>query len=115
MTEDSRTELRELSVSQLICFLLRGTTVVRAIIKVSRALLFSFFGELFASMIAQAVPASAFAIPFDPARIDQSRSYLIRARIVVGQQLLFTTDQAYPVLTRGHGNELQLLMRMAAA
>ena len=56
-----------------------------------------------------------FAIPFDPARIDQSRSYSVRARILVGQQLLFTTDQAYPVLTRGHGNEVQLLMRMVAA
>jgi len=54
-------------------------------------------------------------IPFDPARIDQSRSYSMRARIMVGQQLMFTTDQAYPVLTRGHGNEVQLLLRMVAA
>ena len=56
-----------------------------------------------------------FEIPFDPARIDQSRSYSVRARILVGQRLLFTTDQAYPVLTRGHGNEVQLLLRMVAA
>jgi len=56
-----------------------------------------------------------FEIPFDPARIDQSRSYSMRARIMVGQQLIFTTDQAYPVLTRGHGNEVQLLLRMVAA
>lgn len=41
-----------------------------------------------------------FEIPYDPARIDQSRSYSVRARILVGQRLLFTTDQAYPVLTR---------------
>ena len=27
-----------------------------------------------------------FEIPFDPARIDQSRSYSVRARIMVGQQ-----------------------------
>jgi copper homeostasis protein (lipoprotein) len=56
-----------------------------------------------------------FEIPFDPARIDQSRSYSMRARIIVGQQLLFTTDQTYPVLTGGHGNEVQLLLRMVAA
>ena len=56
-----------------------------------------------------------FEIPYDPARIDQSRSYSVRARILVGQRLLFTTDQAYPVLTRGHTNEVQLLLRMVAA
>jgi copper homeostasis protein (lipoprotein) len=55
-----------------------------------------------------------FEIPYDPARIDQSRSYSVRARILVGQRLLFTTDQAYPVLTRGHTNEVQLLLRMVA-
>ncbi len=56
-----------------------------------------------------------FEIPFDPARIDQSRSYSVRARIMVGQQLLFTTDQAYPVLTRGHDNEVQIMLRMVTA
>ena len=47
-----------------------------------------------------------FEIPFDLARIDQSRSYSVRARIMAGQRLLFTTDQAYPVLTRGHDNQV---------
>jgi uncharacterized lipoprotein YbaY len=56
-----------------------------------------------------------FEIPFDPTRIDQSRSYSVRARIMVGQQLLFTKDQAYPVLTRGHGNEVQIMLRMVTA
>ena len=56
-----------------------------------------------------------FEIPFDPARIDQSRSYSVRARIMVGQQLLFTTDEAYPVLTRGHDNEIQIMLRMVRA
>jgi len=56
-----------------------------------------------------------FEIPFDPARIDQSHSYSVRARIVVAQRLLFTTDQAYPVLTRGHGNEVEMMLRMVAA
>jgi putative lipoprotein len=48
-----------------------------------------------------------FEIPYDLARIDQTHSYWVRARILVGQQLLFTTDQVYPVLTRGHANEVQ--------
>ena len=56
-----------------------------------------------------------FEIPYDAARIGQNRSYSVRARIMVGQQLLFTTDQDYPVLTRGHGNEVEMRLRMVAA
>ena len=56
-----------------------------------------------------------FEIPYDPTRIDQSHSYSVRGRITVGQQLLFTTDQAYPVLGRGNGSEVHLLLRMVAA
>jgi copper homeostasis protein (lipoprotein) len=54
-------------------------------------------------------------IPDDAVRIDQSHSYAVRGRILVGQQLLFTTDHAYPVLTRGHSNEVQMMLRMVAA
>jgi uncharacterized lipoprotein YbaY/uncharacterized lipoprotein NlpE involved in copper resistance len=56
-----------------------------------------------------------FEIPYDPARIDQSHSYAVRSRILVGQRLLFTTDRAYPVLTRGHGNDVQITLRMVPA
>ena len=56
-----------------------------------------------------------FEIPYDPARVDQSHSYSVRARILVGQQLLFTTDQPYPVLTRGHGKDVELLLRSVKA
>jgi len=52
-----------------------------------------------------------FEIPYDPARIDQSHSYSVRARIVVGQRLWFTTDRAYPVLTRGHGHAVEMILR----
>jgi uncharacterized lipoprotein YbaY len=48
-----------------------------------------------------------FEIPYDPARIDQNHSYSVRARILIGERLLFATDQIYPVLTRGHGNDVK--------
>jgi uncharacterized lipoprotein YbaY len=51
-----------------------------------------------------------FEIPYDPAKIDKSRSYRVRARIVRGDRLLFTTDQVYPVLTLGSDNETELLL-----
>jgi copper homeostasis protein (lipoprotein) len=139
---------------------------VKALIEISGAGLFTLFGGLFASLIAQPIPVAAqlkgtaayrerialtpdpvfeamledvskadapavvigsvridkpsqvpirFEIPYDPARIDQSHSYSVRARILVGHQLLFTTDQAYPVLTRGHGNDVQILLSMVTA
>jgi copper homeostasis protein (lipoprotein) len=56
-----------------------------------------------------------FEIPYDPAHVDRSHSYAVRSRILVGQRLLFSTDQVYPVLTRGHGNNVQITLRMVAA
>jgi copper homeostasis protein (lipoprotein) len=56
-----------------------------------------------------------FEIAYDPARIDPSHSYSVRARILAGQRLLFTTAQAYPVLTRGHGDEVEMILRMVPA
>jgi copper homeostasis protein (lipoprotein) len=56
-----------------------------------------------------------FEIPYDPAHVDQSHSHAVRSRILVGQRLLFTTDQVYPVLTRDNGNDVQITLRMVAA
>lgn len=58
---------------------------------------------------ASAVPIR-FEIPYDLARVDPRHSYSVRARILSGDRLLFTTDRANPVLTRGHGTELELLL-----
>jgi putative lipoprotein len=60
-------------------------------------------------------PPIPFEIKYDPARITPNHRYAVRARILVGEQLLFTTDQQYPVLTGGHGHEVQLLLRRASA
>jgi len=58
-------------------------------------------------------PPFQFEITYDPSRINASRRYVVRARILVQGKLFFTTDQSYPVLTAGHGNEVALLLRRA--
>ena len=56
-------------------------------------------------------PPFHFEFAYDPARIQANHSYAMRARITVQGRLWFTTDQVYPVLTRGHGQEVELLLR----
>lgn len=56
-----------------------------------------------------------FEIPFDPSQLDERHAYAVRARIHAGGRLAFTTDRAYPVLTRGHGDEVELLLVRARA
>lgn len=46
-----------------------------------------------------------FRIDYDPAAIDPSHRYTVRATITVDGRMLFTSPTAYPVLTRGAGNE----------
>src|SRR5262249_14786937 len=56
-------------------------------------------------------PPFRFEITYDPSHINASHRYVVRARILVNGQLFFVTDQSYPVLTAGHGNEVELLLR----
>ena len=56
-------------------------------------------------------PPFAFEIAYDASRIDPRHRYTVRARILVAGRLMFTTDQHYPVLTSGRGNEVDLLLR----
>jgi putative lipoprotein len=53
-----------------------------------------------------------FRIEFDPAAIDPSHSYAVRANITVGGKLLFTSATMYPVLTRGAGNDATIVVYM---
>jgi putative lipoprotein len=55
-----------------------------------------------------------FLIAYDPSRIIQNRSYIVRARILVDGNIWFMTDQNYPVLTGGRGNDVQLVLRRAS-
>jgi len=56
-------------------------------------------------------PPIHFQIPYNPARIEAMHTYSVLARIMIGKSLLFTTDQAYLVLTRGYGSEVALMLR----
>ncbi len=51
-----------------------------------------------------------FEIPYDPKAIDPSHAYAVRGRIVVNGKLAYTTDTVYPVLTRGAGAAVDLLL-----
>lgn len=58
-------------------------------------------------------PPIAFAIDFDPNRVDERSRYSVRATVTVDGKLTLTTDRATPVLTQGHGREVTLLLRAA--
>ncbi|HEX6464099.1 MAG TPA: META domain-containing protein [Vicinamibacterales bacterium] len=60
-------------------------------------------------------PPISFTIAYDPARIQSNRTYIVRARILVDDQLWFTTDTATPVITGGHPTKVSLMMRRVDA
>lgn len=55
-------------------------------------------------------PPFSFEISYDPGQIDDRHTYAVRATIRVDDTLMFTTDTTYPVLTRGAGNEVEVVM-----
>jgi uncharacterized lipoprotein YbaY/heat shock protein HslJ/uncharacterized lipoprotein NlpE involved in copper resistance len=52
----------------------------------------------------------AFQLKVPNASINPDSSYNLRANISVDRQLRFTTTRSYPILTRGAGNKLDLLL-----
>jgi len=58
-----------------------------------------------------AQPPYSFEIAYRPDQIVSSHQYVVRAQLTHEGRLLFTTDQAYPVITRGHPSEVQLLLK----
>lgn len=56
----------------------------------------------------------AFALPFDPARVEPHLTYAVRATLSVDRQVQFRTDRIHPVLTRGAGDSVELLLVRAA-
>lgn len=59
-------------------------------------------------------PPIAFALAYDPAKIDQRFTYGVRTRITAAGQLLFTSDTMHPVLTRGAPAAVAITMRKVA-
>jgi putative lipoprotein len=57
------------------------------------------------------VPAP-FEIAFDPARIEDRLTYSVAATITVDGEVWFRTTDVYPVLTRGNGTEVDLVLQM---
>jgi putative lipoprotein len=53
-----------------------------------------------------------FRIDYDPSGIDPSHRYTVRATITVDGKVLFNSPTAYPVLTRGAGNEAAIEVYM---
>lgn len=55
-------------------------------------------------------PPFKFQLEYDPAAIDPSHTYAVRATIRNDGRLMFTTDTVYPVLTRAAGTSVDLLL-----
>jgi putative lipoprotein len=55
-------------------------------------------------------PPIAFTLEYDPADVDGRMSYGVRAVLRRGERLIFTSDTNYPVLTRGAGNSVEVML-----
>jgi len=60
------------------------------------------------------MPPIRFTIPYDAAKIVPSHSYAVRAVIRVDGRLWFTSDTHHPVLTRGAGDTVDILLKRVA-
>ena len=53
-----------------------------------------------------------FSLPYEPGEINPDDIYIISADILVDDQLRWTTDTQYPVLTRGASSEIDVVLVM---
>ena len=60
-------------------------------------------------------PPIAFTIACDSTKISTDRQYVVRARILLDHNLLFTSDTATPVITRGNPTSVAILLRRVGA
>lgn len=59
-------------------------------------------------------PPFRFNLTVPAVAIDPGRRYAVRARVLVSDQLKFTSDTIHSVLTGGAGNEVEILMKMVS-
>jgi putative lipoprotein len=70
----------------------------------------SVLGEQVIPADGRQVPFS-FAIPFRLAEVDTRNSYAVQARIENDGTLLFVSDRHYPVITRGAGTQVDMVLQ----
>jgi putative lipoprotein len=51
-----------------------------------------------------------FTLHYDPAMIEQNRTYAVTAKLILQGKIVFRSDTVHPVLTRGAGNTVEILM-----
>ena len=56
-----------------------------------------------------------FELPYDAAKVDPKHSYSVGARIIVDGQLRFLSTSAFPVLTGGNPNRINILVQPASS
>jgi len=56
-------------------------------------------------------PPIHFKIKYQASRIDKSRSYAVRAKVFVDGRLWMKTTDTYPVLTKGHDDDVAVLLK----
>ena len=60
-------------------------------------------------------PPIAFTIAYDQAKILPDHRYVVRVRILFDGKLLFTSDVATPVITRGNPTSVSMMLRRVGA
>ena len=59
-------------------------------------------------------PPIKFSLDYEPGKIVADNRYVVRARITQDGKLLFTSDTATPVITRGSPTSVSIMLRRAA-
>lgn len=59
-------------------------------------------------------PPIRFAIAYDGARINEGRTYVVRAAISAGGHALYVSEDAYPVITHGNPKRVDIVLRRAS-
>jgi len=54
-----------------------------------------------------------FSVVYDPALVDETHRYELRAEIVDNERLAFVTSETYPVITQGAPSKVEVLVRAA--
>jgi len=60
-------------------------------------------------------PPYRFRIAYDPERIIENHTYAVRATLHHDGRLLFTSDTHTPVITRGAGQEVRIVLKRVGA